>query len=771
MNDGRISMRKPPRFLVETAICILLCCATLAVFWQVRTFEFINFDDQLYVADNRYVQQGLSWETVVWAFTDATRFTNYWVPLTWLSILLDYQLYGMHAGGYHLTNLILHILNTVLLFLALRWMTGHIWRSALVAALFALHPLHVESVAWVTERKDVLSTLFWMLCLLAYTGYVRRPGAIRYLAVFVFFVMGLMAKPMLVTLPFVFLLLDYWPFDRLKPTGTTVETTRREMKGRLLRLTAEKAPFLGLIAVVSVMAFLTQQEGGAVKSLADYPMNVRIGNALVTYVLYIGKMFWPVRLAFFYPHPGALPLWQVMGAGVLLAAMTLLSIAKAGRYPYVLVGWLWYIGTLVPVIGIVVIGNYVMADRYTYISLIGLFVPVVWAGADLLPHRWRQHPVVWVMSVFIITVLALTAWRQTAHWRDSIALCRHAVAVTRNNLGAYNNLAGALAVKGRYAEALKYYEEALKIDPSCLAAYNNLGLIYEKLHQPAEAVAVYEKALSIDPGYALAHNNLANVLSSLGKTVEAMHHYLQAISSDPDYAVAHYNLANVYLNLGRLDESARQYREALRIDPFYAEAHNNLGSVLLLQGATTEAIAHFSKAVQILPAYAEAQRNLRTAQAEQRRKDDDLRRLRDRTTQNPDDPLLHEQLAEALKSRKQYTEAFLHYQKSVELDPDRVEALNQMGILSAMKGDYSRARSYFQQSIDRRPDAARAYYLIAGTYARQKKADESIRWLERAVQKGYMNFKFLESDPNFEHIRNTAYFKKLMQSPPAGADR
>jgi len=375
-----------PKFLFagmrpELWICLLLAAATLLVYWPVKDFDFISYDDPLYVTDNRYVQKGLSPETVKWAFTDAVKKTNYWVPLTWLSILLDHELYGMHAGGYHLTNLFLHVLNTLLVFMVLRRLTGALWPSAFAAALFGLHPLHVESVAWVTERKDVLSTFFWLLTMLSYGGYVRRPGAGRYLLTFILFVLGMMSKPMLVTLPFALLLLDYWPLGRLEGEA---------WKQRFFHLVWEKGPFFVVVMIAAVAAFVTQQAADAVKSLAAIPLGVRLANVLVAYVGYIGKMFWPVRLSFLYPHPGVLPVWQWAGALLILAGVTYGVLRYAKERPYLVVGWLWYLGTLFPVSGLVVIGPHAMADRYAYVPLMGLYVMAAWGLAELFPKGRYQ---------------------------------------------------------------------------------------------------------------------------------------------------------------------------------------------------------------------------------------------------------------------------------------------------------------------------------------------------------------------------------------------
>ncbi len=451
-------------------VCLLLAVATLSVYWQVRDFEFVNYDDPLYVAENRYVQQGLTLETVKWSFTGATRKTNYWVPLTWLSILLDYELYGINAGGYHLTNVFFHVLNTLLVFIVLRRLTGALWPSAFVAALFGLHPLHVESVAWVTERKDVLSTLFWLLTLLSYGGYVRRPGAGRYLLTLLLFVLGMMSKPMLVTLPFVLLLLDYWPLGRLGPGGGLSDLPR---PAAVWKLVWEKGPFFIIVGIAGVAAFVTQQEAGAVKTLAAIPLAVRIPNVLVAYVSYIGKMFWPLRLSFLYPHPGALPVWQWVGALLILGAITYGALRFAKGRPYLAVGWLWYLGTLFPVSGIIVIGPHAVADRYTYVPLLGLYLMLSWGVADAAA-RWRCKPKGLALTAAVI--LALLAWaadRQVRYWQNSMTLMEHALEMFENNIVAYNNLGIVFQEKGKYDEALNLYLKALKIKPDYIETHMN----------------------------------------------------------------------------------------------------------------------------------------------------------------------------------------------------------------------------------------------------------------------------------------------------------
>jgi hypothetical protein len=372
---------------LNLSICLFLTVASISTFWQVLYHEFVDYDDFQYVVENIHVRSGVTWEGIVWAFT-ATHMSN-WHPLTWLSHMMDCQIYGMKAGMHHLTNLLIHVANTLLLFVILKRMTRALWRSAFVAALFALHPLHVESVAWIAERKDVLSTLFWVLTMLTYVRYVERPGLVRYVLVLLSFALGLMAKPMLVTLPFVLLLLDYWPLQRVRMgqsrAGDMPRINRSETIGDqkvvVFRLIWEKAPFFLLAAASGTVTFLAQQSGGSVRSLDLLPIQIRLANALVAYIAYIGKMIWPFKLAVFYPHAGMPPAWHVVGAGLLLACVSVMVIRAAQRSPYAIAGWLWYLGTLVPVIGLVQVASLSMADRYTYVPLIGLFMSLWQRGA------------------------------------------------------------------------------------------------------------------------------------------------------------------------------------------------------------------------------------------------------------------------------------------------------------------------------------------------------------------------------------------------------
>ncbi len=548
-------------------ILISLCLA-LTVFFsynEVRRNDFINFDDVSYIIDNSYVQGGLSKEGFVWAWK--TDHASNWHPLTWLSLMVDYEFFRLNPAGYHWTNVLFHAASAVVLFLVLGRMTGSLWRSGFVAVLFAVHPLHVESVAWVAERKDVLSALFWMLTIWAYVWYVERPGLPRYLVVLFTFMVGLTAKPMLVTLPFVLLLLDYWPLGRLRAGGVA-------------GVIAEKIPLIVCSAVSSVVTFLVQQGREAVASLEFLSLGMRLANAFVSYAWYVLKMFWPVNLAIFYPHPGVWPVWTVAGSALLVIGVTVLVIAGARRYPYCVVGWLWYCGTLVPVIGIVQVGSQAMADRYTYIPLIGLFVMVVWFAAEYLMRLRYGRMIGVAVSGLVLSALAVLTCFQVQYWRDSETVFRHALRVTTGNYLAHNNLGTALFIEGRLQEAMGHYMEAARIKLNYADAYNNMGIVMSFLRKYEEAVSYYSRALQIKPNDERVHNNLANSYYDTGRLDESILHYREALKIKPDYADVHNNMGLALAQKGRFDESIIHFREALRIKPDHIEARKNMDAIM-----------------------------------------------------------------------------------------------------------------------------------------------------------------------------------------------
>jgi len=536
----------PNRCWLSVGICLSLAVLTWVVFSQTLWHDFINYDDPRYVYENAKITGGLSISGISWAFTHIHSLN--WHPLTSISHMLDCQLYGLKAGWHHFTNVLLHTLAAMLLFLALQQMTGAVWRSAFVAAVFAIHPLRVESVAWIAERKDVLSGIFFMLTLLAYVNYVRVPRVRRYLVVVFLFACGLMSKPMLVTLPFVLLLLDYWPLNRIK--------------GQLWKRVGEKIPLIVLSAVSSVITFLVQK--GAVGQTEELPIFERINNAVVSYVLYIWQMLWPVNLAVFYPHPeNRLPLWEIACCLLVLMCITVAAIALRTRRPYLLTGWLWYLGMLVPVIGLVQVGWQGRADRYTYLPQIGLYIAATWAVVDLtVLYRYRRATLS-TAAILVIGALTLCAWVQTSYWRDSETLFRHALAVTVNNDVAENNLGIVFLRQGKVDEAISLLQAAVDLRPDNSPAHENLAKALLQKGQVADALIHYRKLLQLQPDNIEVHNIVGTVLTQQDRVAEGVEEWEKVLAIQPDNGNAMSNLAWVFATSP--DQSLRDGPKAVRL--------------------------------------------------------------------------------------------------------------------------------------------------------------------------------------------------------------
>jgi hypothetical protein len=480
---------------------LFLIIAVLTVYFNVQYYEFVNYDDPSYVTENQIVKSGLNWSSILWAFT-TTHYAN-WHPLTWISFMFDYEIFRLKAGAYHWNNLLLHLFNSVLLFLVLKRITGAFWQSFAVAALFALHPLHVESVAWISSRKDVLSALFWFLTIYTYALYIEKPLFYRYILVFLIFSLGLMTKPMLVTLPFVLLLIDYWPLRRFQ-IG--------QINTRDLNPFYEKIPFVILSIASCIITFYAQKSSQAVATWESLSLQTRISNAFASYVKYLLKTFWPLDLAVFYPHPGVLPLEELFVFIVLLVLITVMVLYFIRDYPYLFIGWLWYLGTLIPVIGIVQVGSQAMADRYTYIPLVGPFIMVAWGIPDLLKTWHYRRLFVVISTIMVLTVLMITSWSQVQVWENSRTLFQHAIKVTPQNFIAHYNLAIEFSRQGNHEKAFLHYTEALKISPYFSDARNNLGDLLARNGKIEDAIKEFQSALKADPKNELAKNNLKKVL-------------------------------------------------------------------------------------------------------------------------------------------------------------------------------------------------------------------------------------------------------------------
>jgi tetratricopeptide (TPR) repeat protein len=582
------------RAWIQSAILPVLAILSLIAIGlgSVCTCGFVNFDDTVYVTANGRVQDGISLDGVRWAFT-STEALN-WHPLTWVSLQLDSELFGHEPWGYHLTNLVLHAANSVLLFFVFRRMTGAPGRSWILATLFALHPLHVESVAWISERKDVLSTFFGMLTLWAYTRYVEQPGLSRYVPVFVGLLLSLLAKPMLVTLPCVMLLLDYWPLCRLKfsPFNPEKQTDtfvfpRSSLRNALL----EKVPLLVLAGVSSVMTVKAQHGGGAIETLEELPWQFRLGNAMVSYAQYLIQTVWPLKLAAFYPHPReSLPIAQAVAATAVLLIISVVAVRTGRRWPYFVVGWLWYVGTMVPVIGLVQVGEQARADRYTYFPLIGVFLILVWGIADWLARRPLLRRFRVFLAVAAIALCLGLSWRQAHYWHDSVALWQHALEVAADNAIARNNMGHAiLQAHGEPREAEFHLRQALHFNPNYGRAWANLGVALARQDQTKQAIAAFERALEIHPNMTHTRNNLGLALAKLGQNDAAIEQFRQIIADDPGWAEPQYNLAFAFGKQQRWAEALPFARECTRLEPWNAQYRFLLARLLMELGQRDEA--------------------------------------------------------------------------------------------------------------------------------------------------------------------------------------
>jgi tetratricopeptide (TPR) repeat protein len=582
---------------------LLLALVTLLVYLPVAGHGFSIFDDDDYVSQNHIVQNGLTWSGVKWAFT--SWYASNWHPVTWLSHMLDCELFGLNAGAHHLVNVLFHTANAVLLFLLLLRLTRELWPSAYVAALFAWHPLHVESVAWISERKDVLSTFFALLTLLAYVRHVQRmtsaPALSRftfhvsrfYWLALAFFALGLMAKPMLVTLPFVMLLLDYWPLQRAHDERPAVANWSR--------LVLEKWLFFVLAAASCVMTYPAQNEGGLVVSLKEMPLEYRLGNALLAYNLYLLKTFWPVRLAVLYPLPKTISLPVVFISAAILIAISVAVWLGRKRGPYMLVGWLWFLGTLVPVIGLVQIGHAAMADRYTYFPAIGVFIAVTFGVRDLANRFRFPSRLTTVAAVLILGGCVVLAENQLRCWRDDESLFSHAINVVKDNEPAHLCLGLVYKANGQNTAAMAEYRTALRLNPDRIKTYHSLALLLADAGRTNEALAELREASRLFPGDALSRNALANLLADSGQTNEALAEFQKALQTNPQNALLHDNLGTLLVQLGRLDESMKHYAEAARLDPADWRPAYLMGKVRLKQGRDAEAIPLFQQAIQMNP--------------------------------------------------------------------------------------------------------------------------------------------------------------------------
>jgi tetratricopeptide (TPR) repeat protein len=640
-------MKQNNEKLWTAGICAALAMVTFIAFEQLRHNDFVHYDDDTYVTENAHVKAGLTHESVTWAFT-ATHASN-WHPATWFSHMLDCQLFGLNPAWHHFTNLLLHLINTLLLFLILKKMTGCLRPSLFIAAAFALHPLHVESVAWVAERKDVLSAFFWLLTMAAYIRYSNKPALSRYMLVLVCFCLALMAKPMVVTLPFVLLLLDYWPLDRFARTNQNQNQSSSKPVG-IGKLILEKIPLLILSAASCVITYIAQQQSGTIAGIEQIPVAMRMSNAVVSYIRYIGKMFYPVRLVSLYPLPtNGWPPWQPIASLLLLIAVSVLVIYLARRCGWLLTGWLWYLGTLVPVIGLVQVGVQSMADRYTYLPSIGIFIMIAFTAAKVSQKQPAVRTILTVSAVCLCGIWLFCTRAQVKYWRDDITLFSRSLEMTENNYIMHNNLAINLAKSNRPAEAIEHYKKSLALRPNSPEIHNNKANALMRLNKIDEAIFHYEKAVKLKAGFvkfrlnlgaalnkkgdfdqaarhyrkcielkpknANAYNDLALMLVELGRVSEAIGYYETAIELKNDFFGARYNLCVALTEIEQYDRAIEQLNIIIAAHPDDADLYCNLGILFWHKGRTDEAVKACEKALQLDPAHARAKKYLRQIQA------------------------------------------------------------------------------------------------------------------------------------------------------------
>lgn len=693
-------------------IIVLLIVFTFLAFSRILSNDFINFDDPAYITENHNIKSGLNTQTVKWAFSAIV--ASNWHPLTLLSHALDWNLFGQWAGGHHLVSLLLHIGAVVLLFLFLCKTTQSLWPSAIVTALFALHPLRVESVAWAAERKDVLSVLFGMASLYVYAFYVQDKKISKYLLCLSLFALSLMSKPMLVTLPCIMLLIDYWPLQRRqnnlyqqpsKPQSPSAQLQKKKVVKKktgaaeqnkyavftqsnqhvIKSLVLEKIPFFILAVLSSVITFWAQNKDGAVASLDKLLFSDRIVNALVSYVSYLGKIFWPNNLAAFYPYQTFLPMWQIFSASLFLIIVTAAVLVFVKKAPFLTVGWLWYLGTLVPVIGLVQIGKQSMADRYTYFPSIGIIIMLVWGLIYIFPKEKTHKLVLTPLAVFIIVALMFFTWQQCGYWKNSITVFRHALEVTKDNYLAHNNLGTALAAAGKSKEALFHYRAAVEINPAHDTSLVNLGAALAAEEKNKEAKTLYLRAIEINPANAHAHVNLGTLLAKAEKNREAMAYYLKTIEIDPNNAEAYYNLANLLVKQGKITEAEKHYLATIKINPQHDKAHYNLAELLIQKGLIHRAIEHFRESTRLNPSSFKALNNLGVHLERQQLHDEAIYYYQQAMKLEPENPGLHFNIGVALGNKGDLEQAIEHFHRAVELKPDYQDARRALKMALGMK--------------------------------------------------------------------------------------
>jgi len=674
-----------PKTGLFVAIAAVLVVLTAAAYAPVRSHDFLQFDDADYVTNNPVVRAGLTARGAWWALT--AYYAGNWHPFTWLSHMADVQVFGVDAGWHHLSSVALHLATTLVLFAVFTRVTKAIWPSAFVAAAFALHPLHVESVAWIAERKDVLSIFFFALTLAAYAAYARRPSIARYGAVMLLFAAALLSKPMVVTLPFVLLLMDVWPLGRRASAGWWP-------------LVREKLPLVAMAIATAVATFLAQRQAGAVQSLDAFPLALRVANAPVAYVKYLVSLAWPVDLAALYPYPSSIPIWQSAGAAVLLAAITIGAWRQIRQRPYLVVGWLWFLGTVVPVLGLVQAGSQPRADRFMYMPAIGIFFAVAWAARDWAAGRAERGRIVAAVGVAAIIAMTVLTARLVPDWKDSVSIWERAVAVTEGNYRGHTNLGFALAEAGQRNRAIGEYREALRLNPDYPNAHNYLGVVLAEVGDADGAAAAFRAAIKLRPRFAAARNNLGLTYAGQGKYPEAVTEFSDALAIDPRFVPARRNLGIAYAQQRQFDRALELLTEAVRQDPWSPESHATLAQALADAGRKREALPHFADAIRL----------------------------------GGDPQVVHYSWATVLMDLAEPAEASAHFAAVLRVNPRNPPVVHEFGLSLAEAGRLNEAVAALQTAVQLDPGNADYHHDFGAALARRGLIKEAIAEMEATLK-------------------------------------
>jgi protein O-mannosyl-transferase len=728
---AKLGCEKHRTLLISAALAVLV----LATFEGVRRNGFLMFDDPAYVTQNTRIQSGLTLDSIAWAFRSSEAAN--WHPLTWISHMLDIQLFGLNPVGHHLHSLALHIMATVLLFWVLRSMTGAVWPSAFVAMVFGIHPAHVESVAWGAERKDVLCAVFWMLTMAAYVSYARRGGILRYVLVIVCFALGLMAKPMIVTLPIVLLALDFWPLGRLS-RGSVGRTAPKAVTGTfrpasLPWLIMEKTPLFALTLASCVVTFLVQQSGGAMEM--DISLPSRLANAILSYGRYLGKIALPVNLAAEYLiPPEGWPFWMPLASAVMLIGVTAFVLYGAKKRPYLLAGWIWYVVTLVPVIGIVQVGGQAMADRYTYLPSIGILMMVAWGAAEFATGRTTRCRALSVVSGVLGILMVIGSHIQVSYWKDTATLYRHALAVTRNNHALHCDLGVALARQGRLDEAEQEYRESIRIYPNFAKAHLCLGEVLEEQGRLDEAETQYRQCLHIDPASVDAFLCLGQVLQLKGKFLEAVQVYNEARQLNPSDFRVPLKIGEAKLGLNAWADAEESFNESIRMNPGFAKSYLALGQVLAVQQKYKEATDAYAKAMRLDSSDPGLYYRLGVVWAQQGDLNKAAENLRQSLTMRPGQSEVHVALGVVLQKQGRSDEAVEQFRTAGKIDPNNADAWSDLGDCLQGQGKFPEAIDAFTRSIRARPNEASVYSKLGEVMKQQGRIKEAVAQHRQAVQ-------------------------------------